>query len=69
MIYGNGHFTCPLNFYCYKVSLREMNSRRIMGIDRYKSGGGGCICVDRWKRSHVGIAVDIEYESVMHRRT
>ena len=52
----------------------EMNNRRFMGIEKYKSGrgggggGGGCICVDRWKRSHVGIAVDIEYESVMHRR-
>ena len=39
-----------------------------MGIDRYKSGGG-VYCVDKWKRSHVGIAIVIEYASVMHRRT
>ena len=26
------------------------------------------ICVDEWKRSHVGMAVDIEHESVIHRR-
>ena len=36
-----------------------------MGIDRYKScgdgggGGGGGIFVDKWKRSHVSIAVKI----------
>ena len=30
----------PQNFYCYKVSLTEINNRRFMGIDRYKSGGG-----------------------------
>ena len=24
--------------------------------------------MDEWKRSHVGMAVDIEYESVIHRR-
>ena len=35
-----------------------------MGIDRYKSWGGGevgggGIFVGKWKRSHVGIAVDI----------
>ena len=28
-----------------------------------------CICVDKWKRSHVGKAVDMEYETVIHRRT
>ena len=40
-----------------------------MGIDRYKSGEGGGICVDNLKRSHLGIAVDIQYESVMQRHT
>ena len=38
-MYGNGHFSCP--FYCFKMSHREMNTRRFMGIDRYKSGFEG----------------------------
>ena len=42
-IYGNGHFACPSNLYCYKVSHTEMNNRDFMGIDRYESGGAGVV--------------------------
>ena len=54
----------PQIIYCYNVSYREMNNSPLWEyIDTRVCGGG--ICVDKWKRSHVGIAVDIEYESVM----